>query len=146
MFRENMFRENMHPPRKNPRPISIEVECSCELSHAMGVLATNMLVRLRTTNLLLMSVEPAHVGSACATPSVSLLRPLRIPSSLLHRISSLVLASCSAPSPLSYSSLVLGVFPALHLQQGLIVLSITVLGLIDNRLMLPFLCPTSSRT
>ena len=29
-----MFRENMHPSRANARPINIEVECSCELSHA----------------------------------------------------------------------------------------------------------------
>ena len=36
MFRENMFRENMHPPRTNPRPIIIEIEYSCELSHANG--------------------------------------------------------------------------------------------------------------
>ena len=37
MFRENTFRENVHPPRTNPRPVNIEVECSCELSHAKGI-------------------------------------------------------------------------------------------------------------
>ena len=48
MFWENMFREirkyvsrKMHPPQTNPRPINIEIEYSCELSHAnadsMGV-------------------------------------------------------------------------------------------------------------
>ena len=31
-----MFRENMHPPRTNPQPINIEIDYSCELSHANG--------------------------------------------------------------------------------------------------------------